>query len=192
MKIKIFFILFLIWVLFIKENVVTHGVGEVAPQTPVQENISSGEPFTFKNYTVTPLATFHIEARVLSKEKYSFDRGAELSPVDLALGWGKMSDEEVLKEIEISQSGRWYSWHVDHFPISRKEIETHSANMHMIPANEEVENALKSVRTGEVVILDGYLIKAEGNDGSRWVSSLSRNDTGAHACEVFFVKSFTK
>ncbi len=190
MKIKLFFALFIIWFLFIKEDVVEHGVGVVAPNVPVQEKVTSRKPFIFKDYTITPLATFHLQARVLSKEKYRLDRGAELSPVDLALGWGRMSDEGVLKDIEITQSGRWYRWYVDKFPIPRREIETHSANMHMIPANEEVEDALKSVRKGEVVKLDGYLIRSDGQDGSTWVSSLTRDDSGAHACEVFFVETF--
>ena len=189
MKIKLFFALFLIWVLFIKEDVVKHGEGVVAPQVPMQEKTDALVPFSFKDYTVTPLEKFTIEARVLSKEKYSFDKEAELSPVDLALGWGRMSDEKVLEKIDISQSGRWYYWQTDRFPIPRREIETHSANMHMIPANEEIEDALKKVRKGEVVKIEGYLVRVDGKNGYRWISSLTRDDTGAHACEVVFVKS---
>jgi len=190
MKIKLLFAFFIVWFLFIREDVVEHGAGVVAPQIPVQEKITLPKSFSFKSYTITPLAKFHLQARVLSKEKYRLDHGAKLSPVDLALGWGRMSDEEVLKEIDISQSGRWYHWQTDRFPIPRREIEIHSANMHMIPANEEVEDALKSVRKGEIVKLDGYLIRSDGQDGSVWVSSLSRADSGAHACELFFVETF--
>ena len=39
------------------------------------------------------------------------DRESDLAPVDLALGWGRMSDEAILKDIQISQSGRFYFWH---------------------------------------------------------------------------------
>jgi hypothetical protein len=100
-----------------------------------------------------------------------------------------MSDEKVLEKIDISQSGRWYYWQTDRFPIPRREIETHSANMHMIPANEEIEDALKKVRKGEVVKIEGYLVRIDGKNGYRWISSLTRDDTGSHACEVVFVKS---
>ena len=138
---------------------------------------------------MTPLVSFQIEARVLSAEHYSMDREADLSPVDLALGWGRMSDESILKDIKISQSGRFYHWHVDSFPIPPEEIETHSANMHMIPANDDIEKQLKSARQGQIVAIKGQLIEAKANDGWHWKSSLTRNDTGAGACELVYVES---
>jgi len=192
MKIKLFFALFLIWILFIKEDVVTHGEGVVAPEIPIQKKVENVKPFAFKDYTITPLRNFNIEARVLSKEKYSFDKEAELSPLDLTLGWGRMSDERILKSIDITQSGRWYHWQTDRFPIPRREIETHSANMHMIPATKEIEKSLSKIRKGEVVMIEGYLVRVDAKDGYYWVSSLSRSDTGAHACEVVFVKSIER
>jgi hypothetical protein len=192
MKIKLFFAIFIIWVLFIKEDVVTHGEGIVAPEIPIQQKVENAQPFAFKDYTITPLRNFNIEARVLSKEKYSFDKEAELSPLDLTLGWGRMSDESILKMIDITQSGRWYHWQTDRFPIPRREIETHSANMHMIPATKEIEKSLNKIRKGEVVIIEGYLVRVDAKDGYYWVSSLSRSDTGAHACEVVFVKSIER
>jgi hypothetical protein len=192
MKIKLFFAIFIIWVLFIKEDVVTHGEGIVASEIPIQKKVENAQPFAFKDYTITPLRNFNIEARVLSKEKYSFDKEAELSPLDLTLGWGRMSDESILKMIDITQSGRWYHWQTDRFPIPRREIETHSANMHMIPATKEIEKSLNKIRKGEVVMIEGYLVRVDAKDGYYWVSSLSRSDTGAHACEVVFVKSIER
>ena len=189
MKLKLFFAFFIIWVVFIREDVVRHGIGVVSPQEPLQVKLDVPASFNFKNYTITSLEDFMIEARVLSKEKYGFDKGAELSPVDLVLGWGRMSDEKVLDDIDISQSGRWYRWQTDNFSIPKRDIETHSANMHMIPANEDVENELKRIRKGEIVKIVGSLVRVDGKDGYRWVSSLTRKDTGAGACEVVFVKS---
>lgn len=111
-------------------------------------------------------------------------------PIDLALGWGQMSDEAVLDKIDISQSGRWYRWRVEEFPIPQKDIETQSANMHMIPANDLVEDMLNSSKQGQIIELSGYLIRAEADDGWNWQSSLTRNDIGAHTCEVVYVESF--
>ena len=127
----------------------------------------------------------------MATKDYTFGREADLAPVDLALGWGAMSDEAVLSKISISQSNRFYYWRVDEFPIPRKEIEWQSANMHMIPADSQVEKILKSVRPGQVVKITGYLIEAKADDGWRWKSSLTREDTGAGACEVIFVKSLS-
>jgi hypothetical protein len=134
------------------------------------------------------LADFAIKARVLGREDYSFDREAELAPMDLALGWGPMSDETVLEQIDISQSGRWYRWHAEQLPIARRDIERHSANMHLIPADEWVEDTLDDVRRGSLVELRGFLVEARADDGWYWRSSLTRDDTGARACELVFVE----
>lgn len=156
-------------------------------QLPVQASTDQGS-FSHHDYTLTPLADFSIEARVLAKESYTFDRGAKLSPIDLALGWGPMSDSGVLSQIRISQSNRFYYWHVDQFPIPRQAIETHSANMHMIPADDAIEAQLKDVHVGQLVKIEGYLVQANAKDGFYWKSSLTRQDTGAGACELVFVK----
>lgn len=168
---------------------VTHGAGEVAVETPQQQALDDAQPQNINGYQVTPLAKFDIQARLLSSESYSMGREADLSPIDFALGWGPMSDEAVLDKIDIRQSGRFYFWHVDAFPIPRNEIETHSANMHMIPVDASVERALKTVRVGQVVHIMGYLVEAKAADGWRWKSSLTRNDTGNGACELVLVKS---
>lgn len=169
---------------------VTHGTGAVANNQPINQAVNQNS-FNVNGYRITPLESFEIEARVLSTEHYSFGREADLSPVDLALGWGKMSDEAILKDIKISQSNRFYFWHVDEFPIPRREIETQSANMHMIPADDAIASTLKSVKTGQVVKISGFLVRADANDGWHWKSSLTREDTGNGACEVVYVKSLT-
>ena len=174
---------------------VSHGnriiAGQQPIQHPIQLNSGNQQGFTHNGYHITPLEDFSIEARVLAAKDYTFGREADLSPVDLALGWGKMSDEVILKDIKISQSNRFYFWLVDEFPISRKEIELQSANMHMIPADSKIEKTLKSVRPGQVVKLTGYLIEAKADDGWRWKSSLTREDNGTGACELVFVKSLS-
>lgn len=174
-----------------KEDAGTYAPGIVAPNIPVQQSLDQPEQVLLDNYTLTKLATFDIEARVLGREDYRFDRGAELSPIDLAMGWGRMSDERVLSQINISQSGRFYYWRTDAFPIPRNEIETHSANMHLIPANDAVADTLEEVREGDVVQLSGSLVQASSPDGWVWRSSLTRNDTGAGACELILVEQAT-
>lgn len=179
-----------LWFLFLKNDTVKLGPGVFAPDSPIQERIDSPENFYFHDYTITPLAKFDIEAKVLSKKNYLMGREAELSPVDLALGWGRMSDEKVLDSLDISQSNRWYFWQTDALPIPRREIETHSGNMHLIPADKSVESMINSARTGDIVEFGGALVRVDAQDGWYWVSSLSREDIGAHSCEVVWVESF--
>ena len=81
---------------------------------------------------------------MLFTEHYALDREADLAKVDLARGWGPMSDDAILKQIDISQRNRFYYWHVDAFPIPREAIETNSANMHMVAADSHIEKTLKA------------------------------------------------
>ncbi|MDP6542547.1 MAG: hypothetical protein QGH60_01065 [Phycisphaerae bacterium] len=162
-----------------------------APDPPKQVNIASPRSFSFRDYTITPLATFHIKAKVLSRKDYRQDRESDISPVDLALGWGRMSNEKVLDSIDISQSNRWYKWWADRLPIPKREIETHSGNMHLVPANQSVGSVMNRTRKGDIVEFSGSLIRIDAKKGDwHWVSSLSRTDTGSHACEVVWVESF--
>ncbi|MCB4809886.1 hypothetical protein LG204_00980 [Methylovorus menthalis] len=166
-----------------------HGPGVIAADSPQQQRISHATSFLLNNYTITPLAEFSLQARVLSTQRYQLDRAAQLAPVDLALGWGRMSDETVLSKINISQSGRFYFWRVEQFPIPREEIESHSANMHMVPADDTIARQLSAIRVGQRVRIQGQLIEAKGVDGWTWRSSLTRTDTGNGACELVLVKS---
>lgn len=169
---------------------ITHEPGIIAPQTPIQQNVSGVEPFDYENFKIMPLAKFSAEARVLSRKRYYFGRAAKLVPVDLALGWGPMSDESILKSIKISQSNRFYFWFVKKFPIPKQEIISHSANMHLIPANADIRSKIKKTRKGALVTFSGYLVKVECDDGWRWNSSLNRDDAGSGACELVWVDEF--
>jgi hypothetical protein len=117
-------------------------------------------------------------------------REAELAPVDIAFGWGRMSDSAVLDKISITQGNRWYHWHTDETPIPLREIELSSANMHLIPSDNAVKRAIKSVRQGQMVSLSGKLVRVDATDGWHWQSSLTREDTGGGACELIYVESF--
>jgi hypothetical protein len=125
---------------------------------------------------------------VLSKEGYWADEGSELAPYDLALGWGPLSDQTVVDGIEFSQARRWLHWKFKKATSSQREIMLHSANMHMIPASDEVEDILDDVKVGNIVALSGYLVSIKRNDGWRWESSTRWDDTGGGACEVVWLE----
>jgi hypothetical protein len=169
---------------------ISHPPGVLAAADPLQTSVRGTQlTFTKSGYTITPLANFDADARVILAEHYRWDAGADLSPVDLALGWGRMSDSAVLKGLSFSQDNRFYYYRwTGEPPIPPGEIITHSANMHMIPANDTIAKRLSHIRAGNLVHFSGYLIKAEKPGGWTWVSSLTRDDTGAGACEVVWVE----
>lgn len=177
--------------IFGDDGEISHPPEILVAEEPRQTDLYGEKPFDFKSCRITPLAEFSVRARVLSKEGYWFDRGSRISPLDLALGWGRMSDQAILGRLSISQSGRWYTYRPrnDQFPIPVEEIVAQSANMHLIPSTTAIERTLKSARRGNIVDLTGYLVAVESGDGSRWRSSLSRTDSGGGSCELVWVRS---
>ena len=170
----------------------THVPGVLVADAPSQQPLSEPPaPLHKGDAAIKPLAKFSMSARVLSRADYRWDAEARLVPVDLALGWGRMSDSAVLDKVEISQATRFYFWRVHEFPIPEREIIESSANMHLIPADDAVERAIRRTRVGDVVSFDGYLVEADLPNGGKWVSSLSRSDTGAGACELVWVENFS-
>ena len=170
---------------------VARAPGILAAAAPQQQALDAPVPALSRaGAAIRPLAKFSLSARVLSRDDYRWDAGAKLAPIDLALGWGRMSDSAVLSRIDISQGSRFYFWHVQAFPIPESEIIASSANMHLIPADAAIERAMRRTRAGDVVSFDGYLVEADWPNGGKWVSSLSRTDSGAGACELVWVADF--
>ena len=186
--IMLLFAAVLAWQLMWPAKTVALGPGVMAAEAPVQHNLDNQDTFMLGDYRVTPLADFSLRAKLLARESYFLGPEADLSPVDFALGWGPMSDEELLRNIEISQSGRWYRWRTSNSKIPLRQISRHSSNMHIIPADESVEDSLDDIAVGQIIELSGYLVRVDADDGWRWISSLSREDRGAGACELFYVR----
>ena len=162
--------------------------GILADEPPRQTGPADRTPVAHGEFELEPLADFSLEARVLSRHDYTFDTESALAPTDLALGWGRMSDSAILDRLAIAQSGRFYSYRwSDQPPLPPAEIVRSSANMHLIPADGAAARAIARVRVGEIVRLRGHLVEAHRADGWRWRSSLTREDSGAGACELVLV-----
>lgn len=162
--------------------------GILAPADPLQTDVEAADTIVYGRWTLTPRARYDITARILSREDYHFDDLASLIPEDLALGWGAMSDNRVLRDFEISQSARFYYWQpIAPLPIPREDVIEHSANTHVIPADAGVRRELARLRVGEVVHLTGELVDGVRDDGRWFHTSLTRKDTGPGACEVMLV-----
>jgi hypothetical protein len=162
--------------------------GVLVDRQPLQRLINAA-PFSFGEFEITPRAEYDIEARVLSIEPYKMDGGAKLSPIDFAVGWGPMSDTAVLDHFRITQGARFFTIYPNESAIDIRTALLGSANMHLIPSTGGVRDQLEDVRPGNLVRLRGYLVSVAGPDGYTWNTSLTREDTGAGACELFYVES---
>ena len=164
--------------------------GQDPNQTAVPSNMGR---FRLGEFVVSPLAGFSLEARVLSRRDYGYGPESDLSPTDLALGWQRMADPAHYERLDISQSNRWYHyrWGAEGPPLPLPEIIRSSANMHLVPADARVAQALAQVRPNQTVRLQGWLIEVQRDDGWRWRSSLTREDSGDGACELIYVCALT-
>lgn len=164
--------------------------GIPAPRDPVQTEASLPPPFTHGKYQVTPLANYAVTAVVLSRDHYRFDPVADIAPMDLALGWGPMSVASVINDLAISQGGRFYEYRwTNEPPLEPRDIVTHSANTHCLPATAEVRRRLLAVKRHQLVTLEGYLVEVRMPGANPWRSSLTREDSGGGACEILWVTS---
>ena len=172
---------------FYPETVITFPPGITTPEQPKQTNLAVKKVWNVGEFSIEALAEYDIKARVLSRNNFSLGKESELSPFDLALGWGPMSDQSNIDRIDISQSNRWYHWYSDDLPIPSKEVSLNSANVHIIPKDKSVENQFDEVYKGSLVEMKGYLVKVSTAEGWHWVSSLRRDDVGGGSCELFWV-----
>jgi hypothetical protein len=166
--------------------------GMPAAKDPEQTVAGLPPAFDHGDYRITPLACYRVTAVVLSRERYRNDPAAPLAPVDLALGWGPMSVAGVINDLKISQSARWYEYtYPGDPPLDPGLIASHSANTHCLPATPEVRRLLLDVKRHDLVSMEGCLVEVAGPDGYHWRSSLSRDDTGGGACEVFWITALS-
>lgn len=180
-------VLFALWKLYSGRDI-DHPPGILVAEEPFQREIDSAPLIERGDFRLRPRAEFSATVRVLRREDYSLGELASLVPTDFAVGWGPMSDSQVLEDVKITQSNRFYFWRTEHWPVDRATIETHSANWHVIPGNVVVRSVLGKLRRGSIVELEGELVDIEGPDGSM-ATSLSRTDTGAGACEVLLASA---
>jgi hypothetical protein len=140
---------------------------------------------------ISPVAEYCLSALVLGRRNYGSGWNAAISPCDLAVAWGKMVLTGLHRRVSWSQSGRWYYWRYrEDFPFDNAFIARYTANVHAIPANDNLRSALLRIGTGDTIALSGYLVKVNATKGSShhwWNSSLSRNDTGDGSCEVMYI-----
>jgi hypothetical protein len=167
-----------------------------ASMDPIQESLNEDHSFSLQKggnqFDLKPVARYLVSARVMSTRSYSSGWESSLSPVDLVLVWGDLADKKYDRNISYRQRNRWYYYRYSaDFPLSTQYIINHSCNNHMVPATDNIRRALKSIKTDDLITVQGYLINITGKMGGRkvwWNTSTSRSDSGDHSCEIIYVE----
>ncbi len=181
----------LLWMVGRWISPISHPAGVIISDDPEQVVFVTPPPeIALREWTLQPLATFRMQARVLGTKSYG-DFSSDISPYDLALGWGPMSDTSVLEKLHFDQSNRFYSWRYwGESPIPTDEITRHATNMHVVPADDRIKAKVSGLKEGSLVEMSGYLVECRHPKAMvPWRSSLIRTDKGAGACEILYMRT---
>ncbi|HKA35182.1 MAG TPA: hypothetical protein VKH43_00075 [Thermoanaerobaculia bacterium] len=146
-----------------------------------------------KRYRIVPRFKWDESARVMSEEPYSFGAAGALIPMDWVLAWGPVVAPPYARRIHYTQVSRFYMWGTSATDLDRGTIVTHTANTHVIPATARLRRAAASVRKGDDVRLEGWLVDVDGIDDPsfHWKTSVSRSDEGPGGCETVYLTRLT-
>lgn len=181
---------------------------------PMQKNLSGNEYIKAKGeknrYVLNLQAEYSLAGIVVAKNTNFWFRDImrndfdDICWVDLGIVWGDLSkDTETLHKVwriksqkTLGESRRlsWSTKDVRKSPWSLGYVSSHISHTHMIPATANVMKALNSIKKGDIVKLDGYLVDIY-TDKTKLIAktSLSRTDRdstsrGSGACEDMYVK----
>lgn len=146
-----------------------------------------------KRYRIVPRFRWDESGRVLSEEPYRAGASGALIPRDWVLGWGPVVGPPYAGKIHYTQTSRFYLWGTSDGRLDRGTIVTHTANTHVIPGSARLRRAAASVRKGDDVRLEGWLVDVDGidNESFHWKTSVSRSDEGPGGCETVYLTRLT-
>ena len=151
-------------------------------------NIAHGLAPIDQHQKISVLEPFKGEFRILGSKEYSDDEQAKFSPIDYAVTRGLFTEREIASQISINQYDRFLNWKMARPPIPAQYATQLVSNMHIIPANPEIAKAIKKVKRGDLVRLQGDLVQV--NDKNLvWKSALDWNGVGDGACKLIRVES---
>lgn len=171
---------------------------------PIQQALSAQEqkesiqqfsdPDLAKRFYFKRVARYEVTALVAVKQNwFCCSARDDAMPLDLTLVWGPFSDTDAVNHFNIRHSGRFFFWNTPALLYKGQDVyhmAKHIANTHFVAVNPQLMEQLSDVPENSVVHIKGYLVNVYDNtDGSYVLSSQSRDDTGAGACEVVEVTS---
>lgn len=159
-------------------------------QEPIQEPYT-GEVILREadgsQYTLVPVATYKTAVLVVSTKHYR-DEDTALAPIDLCVVWGALAQPEYLQYVTFTQKDRGCKCVYDvGSPADTPEVLSQFVNIHLIPANDYLLQAIETIKEGQKVVLEGLLVDVYLDDSIYIETSRTRTDNGEGSCEVLYV-----
>lgn len=162
---------------------------------PVQGAVEENGPALDAAGRIRRVAPFRAKVLVLRRRDYApkaQDPMSEFAPVDMVMAWGRAGLKASRDGVSLAQGNRRYGWSAGGEAWGRKDVREfglHTANWHMVPADDAVRGDLDDVSKGDVVEIEGDLVSLALNVGITARSSTRRDDDGDGACEIIRVRS---
>lgn len=169
-----------------------HTAGAAIKHPPTQTTIRGGKWWRHKNYTLTPLAEYQVEGVVLSKAGNN-DELSDVSPIDLVLGWGTMSDPQVIPTAHFQQAHRGFRVTFDQLPPDTpwSSLMNQFANFSVIFADAAAARQIAGVPVGKTVILKGKLVQVQLPNGLVWKSGTEAAGVTGGETRLIWVEQVT-
>lgn len=162
------FVLIAFW-LYSSSRPVYQPDGIIAPDPPVEQALTRDPPVFERNaHRLTATARLSGKLRLIGVQRYSLDRAAQVSPLDAAVGWARLSDSAVLRTMELAHGAREFVYQAYDPALEDAQIGGSALNLHLVPATPELATRMKDLRAGQLVTIAGYVVEVAGADGWRW------------------------
>ena len=165
---------------------------QVAVRAPLQQAVMEGT-----TYTLRPRYSYELRGIVVSMHDTETwwnyvhkEVGDKMNAVDLCVVWGDNVSSGAYRQASFHNTQFECHWR---YGAGTAFNDSQVSNNHMITDDPAVARRLRAVRIGDQVQVRGYLVdytvQKAGHQATPWrVSSETRGDTGAGACEVIFVE----
>ena len=152
------------------------------------------------DYSIQPRFSYDISALVVSLHHsdtwwdYIHKQFSDnINLMDLCVVWGGNAQSGAYKRISFSNNQFECHWGASSQEAWSAFNQAEASNNHMVTDDPEVAKTLRSIRIGDQVRVQGYLVDytviKDGKALGTRVSSDNRIDTGPGACEVLYVES---
>jgi hypothetical protein len=152
-------------------------------QTPIpRQPVDLGQGFAGQIHH-----SYQVSGVVLTRQDYTHDTMAPVSPLDLGIGWGPLLDPAQRARYAFTNGRRRIMWRALEPGDRSLDLVTELSNNHLLPGSEAVRAKLLSAQPGMTRTLTGFLIDVVSPEGGRWRSSTKRTDYNFRGCEVILV-----
>ncbi len=175
---------------FIFSMLIALSTMHVQASQSVEYNIANGLAPAAKEQSISVLAPFQGDFRILGSKTYNNDEQAKFSPIDYAVTRGLFIAPEIASQIQFSQYDRYLNWQMARPPVPPKLAMQLVSNMHIIPGNPEVAKEIKKVKRGDLVRISGNMVEIKDKN-LVWTSAIGWDGYGDGACKLIQVDSIS-